>query len=113
MAGWSGARAPSPSKGRGSTSRRCLKRWIRPEHVRFDERSGLRGAVYGSEYLGTTQVVAVETADGLVKARVPADVKLSIGEPVGLALNPTRLSLFHRASGRAIRTANREEALNG
>ncbi|MET0599911.1 MAG: ABC transporter ATP-binding protein [Mesorhizobium sp.] len=86
---------------------------IRPEHVRFDERSGLRGAVYGSEYLGTTQVVAVETADGLVKARVPADVKLSIGEPVGLALNPTRLSLFHRASGRAIRTANREEALNG
>ena len=35
---------------------------IRPEHIRFDDSSKLRGAVYGAEYLGTTQIVAVETA---------------------------------------------------
>jgi multiple sugar transport system ATP-binding protein len=77
----------------------------RPEHIRFDDASKLRGAVYGTEYLGTTQIVSVETAGGLVKARVPADVDVRTGEAVGLSLNAGRLSLFEKASGRAIRTA--------
>ena len=37
----------------------------------------LRGAVFGAEYLGTTQIVTVETADGIVKARVPADLPVA------------------------------------
>src|SRR4051794_14513271 len=40
---------------------------VRPEHIRFDDNSRLRGSVYGAEYLGTTQIVAVETADGIIK----------------------------------------------
>jgi multiple sugar transport system ATP-binding protein len=86
---------------------------FRPEHIRFDDGSMLRGAVYGTEYLGTTQIVAVETAGGMVKARVPADIRLTAGEPVGLALNAARLSLFDKASGRAIRTALHEGAAHG
>ena len=78
---------------------------VRPEHIRFDDASKLRGSVYGAEYLGTTQIVAVETADGIIKARVPAEVSVRMGETVGLALNGARLSLFERASGRAIRTS--------
>lgn len=78
---------------------------IRPEHIRFDDRSQLRGAVYGTEYLGTTQIVAVQTANGMVKARVPAEVRIAAGETVGLKLNAARLSLFDKASGRAIKTA--------
>jgi len=81
---------------------------VRPEHIRFDDNSKLRGAVYGAEYLGTTQIVSVETADGIVKARVPADIPVETGETVGLALNAGRLSLFERASGRAIRTSVHE-----
>jgi multiple sugar transport system ATP-binding protein len=77
---------------------------IRPEHIRFDDASRLRGSVYGTEYLGTTQIVAVETAGGMVKARVPADQVLRMGEKVGLSLNAARVSLFERRSGRAIRT---------
>ncbi|MGE0502208.1 MAG: ABC transporter ATP-binding protein [Rhizobiaceae bacterium] len=86
---------------------------IRPEHIRFDDSSKLRGSVYGAEYLGSTQIVAVETADGMLKARVPADVRLTIGENVGLALNAPRLSLFERGSGRAVRTAIHDGALHG
>jgi multiple sugar transport system ATP-binding protein len=86
---------------------------FRPEHIRFDGGSTLRGAVYGTEYLGTTQIVAVETAGGMVKARVPADIRLTAGEPVGLTLNAARLSLFDKASGRAIRTALYEGAAHG
>jgi multiple sugar transport system ATP-binding protein len=78
---------------------------VRPEHIRFDDASKLRGSVYGAEYLGTTQIVAVETADGIIKARVPADLSVRMGDPVGLALNGARLSLFEQASGRAIRTS--------
>ena len=79
---------------------------VRPEHIRFDDASKLRGSVYGTEYLGTTQIVAVETADGMIKARVPADIaRRARARPVGLALNAARLSLFDKASGRAIRTA--------
>ena len=86
---------------------------FRPEHIRLDDHSKLRGAVYGTEYLGTTQIVAVETAKGMIKARVPAHIRLATGEPVGLALNASRLSLFDKASGRAIRTALYEEAHHG
>ncbi len=86
---------------------------IRPEHIRFDGSSKLRGAVYGAEYLGTTQIVAIETAQGMIKARVPADIRLTVGEPVGLALNAARLSLFEKSSGRAIRTVLHDGAQHG
>lgn len=78
---------------------------VRPEHIRFDDSSPLRGAVYGTEYLGTTQIVAVETGEGIIKARIPAEVRLNPGEQVGLVLNTARLSLFDKASGRAVHTA--------
>ncbi|CAN5351598.1 ABC transporter ATP-binding protein [soil metagenome] len=77
---------------------------IRPEHIRFDDASKLRGSIYGTEYLGTTQIVVVETAQGMVKARAPADMPFRMGEGVGLALNSARLSIFEKTSGRAIRT---------
>lgn len=75
---------------------------VRPEHVRFSDASRLRGSVYGSEYLGTNQIVSVETTYGMIKARVPSHHDFSIGEPVGLDLDAGRLSLFDTASGKAI-----------
>ncbi len=33
---------------------------VRPEHIRFDDASPLRGSVFGAEYLGTTQIVTVD-----------------------------------------------------
>jgi multiple sugar transport system ATP-binding protein len=86
---------------------------VRPEHIRFDDASKLRGSIYGTEYLGTTQIVAIETAGGMLKARVPADIPLRMGEPVGLAFNGARLSLFEQISGRAVRTSAREGAAHG
>jgi multiple sugar transport system ATP-binding protein len=77
----------------------------RPEHIRLDPESALRGAVFGTEYLGTTQIVTVDTDQGQIKARTSADLRLNPGEPVGLSLLSHRLSLFDKASGRAIRTA--------
>jgi multiple sugar transport system ATP-binding protein len=83
---------------------------VRPEHVRLDDASRLRGEVFGVEYLGTTQIVTVVTARGRVRARLPSDRSVSIGEQVGLALRPERLSLFDKASGRALRSALHDAA---
>lgn len=86
---------------------------VRPEHIRFEESSALRGAVFGAEYLGTTQIVTVTTEHGLVKARLPASMPVKTGESVGLAFRGERLSLFDKASGRAIRTALSDGAHSG
>ncbi|ASY66294.1 Dihydroxyacetone ABC transport system, ATP-binding protein (plasmid) [Sinorhizobium sojae CCBAU 05684] len=86
---------------------------VRPEHIRFSDRSPIRGAIYGSEYLGTNQIVAVETAAGIVKARVSADRSFRVGETVGLEFNPDRLAVFDCASGRAIASSLYTEARHG
>jgi multiple sugar transport system ATP-binding protein len=78
---------------------------VRPEHVRLSDEGWLRGEVYGSEYLGTTQVVTVRTDRGSVRARLPADMSVRRGETVGLTLRPEKLSIFDRATGRAVRTS--------
>jgi multiple sugar transport system ATP-binding protein len=81
---------------------------VRPEHVRLDDSAGLRGEVFGVEYLGTTQVISVATGNGIVKARIASSQKVALGELVGLTFRTERLSLFEAASGQAIRTALHE-----
>jgi multiple sugar transport system ATP-binding protein len=86
---------------------------VRPEQVQFADHGALRGCVFGVEYLGTTQIVTVTTAQGMLRARVAADLQLHIGEQLGLAFRPEKLSLFDKASGRAISTALTEGAAHG
>jgi multiple sugar transport system ATP-binding protein len=86
---------------------------VRPEDISFSDVSPLRGAVFGSEYHGTNQIVAVEMGRGLVKARVPADQNFRIGETVGLELNYDRLSLFDCKSGRAVPSSRYAEHHHG
>jgi multiple sugar transport system ATP-binding protein len=78
---------------------------IRPESIHFADTSPIRGEVFGTEYLGTTQVVTVTTGRGTLKARLASHLDVRIGEPVGLTFRPEKLSLFDKRSGRAIRTA--------
>jgi multiple sugar transport system ATP-binding protein len=61
--------------------------------------------VIGVEYLGTTQIVTVTTAGGQIKARLPSGNTVGVGETVGLALRPDKLSLFDATSGRALSSA--------
>ncbi|WP_407526503.1 ABC transporter ATP-binding protein [Methylobacterium oryzisoli] len=77
----------------------------RPEHVSLRGEGGVRGAVTGVEYLGTTQVVTVDTAHGRVKARLPATDEVGVGERVGLSFRAPKLSLFDGTTGKVIRSA--------
>jgi len=85
---------------------------VRPEHVRFDAGSPLRAEVVGSEYLGHSQIVTVQTAVGSVlRAKLGPDVRAERGEQVGLAFDARAVSLFDRPSGRAL--SLRREASGG
>jgi len=86
---------------------------VRPEHIRFSNSAPVRGRVFGAEYLGTTQIVTVDTAYGRVAARLPSSLSVQIGESVGLSFRSERLALFDAASGSAIRTANFGDAGHG
>jgi multiple sugar transport system ATP-binding protein len=95
---------------------------VRPEHVRLSAPpapragtapdSALRAEVLGTEYLGTCQIVTCRTAQGAtLRAKVGVDVPAQRGDPVGLAFDASRVSLFDPASGRALRSA-REDAVS-
>lgn len=86
---------------------------IRPEHIRLDDASALRGQVFGAEYLGTNQIVTIDTAHGQVKARIPSDLRVRSGERVGLDLRGDRLALFDAGSGRAVMSSLHAEAGHG
>jgi multiple sugar transport system ATP-binding protein len=86
---------------------------VRPEHIRFSESAPVRGRVFGAEYLGTTQIVTVETPYGRVAARLPSSRHVAIGETVGLDFHSERLALFDAKSGAAIRTAGFRSATHG
>lgn len=95
-----------------AASRRELTLGVRPEHVRLDDSSPLRGTVFGSEYMGSMQIVTVTTAHARIRARVPADAKVDLGEQVGLSFVGDKLSVFDTGTGRVFRSML-HEAANG
>src|SRR5947209_9311620 len=77
---------------RESLPMRELALGVRPEAVQFDDASPLRGAVFGTEYLGTTQVVTMTTEFGMLRARVGADLDVRGGARIGLKFRRDKLS---------------------
>ena len=78
---------------------------VRPEHVRFDEASAMRAEIVGTEYLGHSQIVTLQTAVGsMLRAKVGVQVAAARGDHVGLAFEGRAVSLFDQQSGRALAT---------
>lgn len=84
---------------------------VRPEHVTLDDDGGYRGQILASEYLGSTQIVTLTTPNGELKARVGSDRPAAVGETVGLGFDPATITLFERATGKAIRSELNEGVL--
>ena len=83
---------------------------VRPEDIALDDASTLRGRVASSEYMGTNQIVTIDTAGGPLRAKLASTVPVREGEGVGLAFNAERITLFDRATGRALRSDLHERA---
>lgn len=85
---------------------------VRPEHVHFSDKSDYRGSVTATEYLGTTQIVTLNTPNGDIKARVPSNVSVARNERVGLEFDARTLSVFEADKGRALVSEANEGVLN-
>ena len=60
-----------------------------------------------------TTAPARTDASPTIKARLPASVSLQRGETVGLSFRGSRLSIFQKTSGRAVRTLRHRGASDG
>ena len=96
---------------REGVSQRALLCGVRPEHVKLDDASPLRAEVLGTEYLGTSRIVTLATAQGAtLRAKVGVGSSAQRGDQVGLQFDAAAVSLFDRASGRALKTARDDHA---
>ncbi|MEM7208273.1 MAG: ABC transporter ATP-binding protein [Pseudomonadota bacterium] len=84
---------------------------VRPEHIRFNDNAGYRGKVVATEYLGTTQIVTIETLHGVIKARTASRTSIAPFETVGLEFDSRTLTLFDAITGRALMSKSNSEAL--
>jgi multiple sugar transport system ATP-binding protein len=77
---------------------------VRPEHLQLDPGSdrGTRGVVELLEPVGPLAYVDVRLGDVTVRASVPADHPLSVGDEVGLTVEPNRAHFFDRETGERI-----------
>lgn len=84
---------------------------VRPEHVRFSDSSDYKGEVLATEYLGTTQIVTIDTANGIIKSRMSAAQPIKVGETVGLEFDSRTISIFNVETGRALLSQANQEVL--
>ncbi|MEY8099335.1 ABC transporter ATP-binding protein [Falsihalocynthiibacter sp. S25ZX9] len=85
---------------------------VRPEHVKLNDNAEYRGRVVATEYLGTTQIVSLATANGMVKARVASTEKISVGQTTGLNFDARTITIFDAETGRALKSQANEKVLN-
>ena len=86
---------------------------VRPENVELTDEGGIRGEVFGTEYMGTMQIVTVHSKHGVVKARIPSAQRVRMREQVGLRFAKERLAVFDTVSGRALKSRLFEEVAHG
>ncbi len=85
---------------------------VRPEHVTLDDAATYRGRVMATEYLGTTQIVTLDTPNGTLKARVASSDKVAVGTTTGLHFDARTITLFENAQGRALHSRANQGVLS-
>jgi multiple sugar transport system ATP-binding protein len=74
----------------------------RPEHIDLSDSAAFRGRVFGVEYLGARQLIAVDTSAGRLRVRTSNTARAHVGENVGLSFRTAGLIVFDRRTERAL-----------
>lgn len=85
---------------------------VRPEHVHFSDSSNYKGRVTATEYLGTYQIVSLDTANGSIKVRSPSSQPIKLGETIGLEFDSRTLTIFEGDKGHALVSEANEGVIN-
>ena len=75
---------------------------IRPEHVVIDANGPLQGTVIADEYLGSHQILVVETPAGNLRVRAGKDMSAEAGTQINLAFRKERTLLYDKTSERLL-----------
>ncbi len=78
---------------------------VRPEHIQLSDQGDMRAEILALEYLGTTQIVVLNSEYGELKARVDAALPVAVGDQVAIHFRADTITLFDRGSGRAVRSS--------
>ena len=70
-----------PTQKDGSTSEQNFL-GIRPENLKLVSENGIKGNIFGVEYLGSRKILTIETVVGNVKIRVDSDTNVQVNEQV-------------------------------
>jgi len=77
---------------------------VRPEHITLDDAANYRGEVSAVEYLGTTQIITLETGNGTIKSRIASSDAVRVGQKTGLRFDPRTVSIFDADSGNVLKS---------
>jgi multiple sugar transport system ATP-binding protein len=105
----SGKQVDVPVSRQAATGRLTLG--VRPENVIFSDASTFRGRVVATEYLGTTQIVTLDTSNGELKARISSADIIRPGELIGIKFRSRTLTVFAGDRGLALRSEGNEGVL--
>ncbi len=86
---------------------------IRPEHISIDPDSPLSAEVVTVEYLGSRQIVLLDSPFGRFQLRAGGQVRLSVGDRVGVRFDASRAVFFDGRSGRSIHRDASTEPVHG
>ena len=86
---------------------------VRPEHISIREEGALRGAVFAVEYMGTRQLITVDTEAGRLRVRAPNTLRVTDGQNVALSFDADRLVVFHGETEAAVPSDLYAEARHG
>jgi multiple sugar transport system ATP-binding protein len=78
---------------------------VRPEHVEVDDSAGLRGEVFGVEYMGARQILTIATAAGRLPVRTDNRLQAHVGERVGMRFRAESVVLFDPVTEQALPSA--------
>jgi multiple sugar transport system ATP-binding protein len=107
----SGVQMPIPEMLSGANGK--LTFGVRPEHVHLEDAAGFRGRITAAEYLGTTQIITLDTALGAVKARIGSQHTVTIGDTTGLRFDSRSITLFGADGHALISKANQKVLSHG
>jgi len=90
-----------PIQKDGSTSEKNFL-GIRPENLKLVSENGIKGNIFGVEYLGSRKILTIETVVGNVKIRVDSDTNVQVNEQVQFnALNNNQI-IFDGSTDKAL-----------
>lgn len=71
---------------------------LRPEHVALVSSGGIPGAVKAVEYLGSHQIVTLETSSGVVRARVDKNLSVRLDDAAQALPDASRVLLYNAST---------------